>query len=243
MSMKNIVLGLLMAALVSGCADNRASFFVQGILEMQETCTAEPSNEGPFITGGGVDLAYSGGYLLYPQLVNQLSPRADSQSLVAETNGILVEGANVRYWYGGRAQGDPIYGLYQPAACYVPPNGIASCPFNALQEYVVGLLLEDAFGTDQPPAGDLFTLDTKITIGIQYLGTTNGGTELETPEFYFTLDVCYNCSTDCSTVNDEGVLCGTGSSPEEPTTCPGYGGMVDCCAVYNTATCSTLCGY
>lgn len=242
---KQLVMGVAVATLLCGCAENRSSFFIMGILAPDDECAAEPSEEGPYIPQGALDIAYASNYIIFPQLSNQLSGRGDEQNFISETNGIQVEGANIKIWRGGRPQGDTVYEFYQPAACYVFPQSISSCFFIPIPEVAVQQLVGLAFqgreiGEISPD--ELLAYDDIVTVGIQILGTTNGGTEVETPEFYFTVNLTYGASTLCRYPDEYGVYCASVDvlSLTQSIGCVGQGDAVDCC-VRGEAFCAAMC--
>jgi hypothetical protein len=219
-----------------GCAENRASFFVEMIKVPTGECVVESNEEGMYRTAGTLDLAFSGEYLLTPLMANQLSERGDSDSLVAETNGILVEGANIRIWQGGRPQGSAFYSFYQPASSYVPPQDVTASVFVALPEQATTALILYRFpeygSIADIPVTQLAGYQDLVTIGVRMLGTTNGGLELETPEFFFTVHLCYGCLVVCTTESlPEGsttAYCEGTDAPEEPPCSLGQDDPIDC---------------
>lgn len=241
---KQLVMCFAVVALLCGCAENRSSFFVVAVLEPDDECRAEPNEGGPFITQGYLDVAYSRNYVFFPMLSNQLSSRSDEQSLVVETNGIQVSGANVRFWHGGLCQGDTFYEFYQPAACYVSPNGLSSCGFTVAPPTAVNQAIEESRGGESDDPEILATLSSSpvlISASIEMLGTTNGGQELTTPEFCFTINLYYTNSTLCPIPDESGYYCsGSGVTIDDTDGCFGHGEWIDCC-VYGELWCAANC--
>ncbi len=221
-----IVFAVIAAAM--GCAENRAAFFIQQVQVPTAECTVT-SEETSYRTAGVVDVAFRRQYHIFPLLRNQLAPTENPENFVSETNGIQVEGANIRIWRGGRPQGSPFYTFYQPAASYVHPGNVSASSFTGVPEQAISALLQFSLGVDdanQLTFGELAGYQDLITVGITMLGITNGNQDVETPEFYFPVNLCFGCLLYCS-VSEEGQYCpiDTEATPpclvgqDEPTDC------------------------
>jgi hypothetical protein len=233
------VLGVVLVVALAGCAENRASFFIQQINVPSSDCIVESSEDTTYRTAGLLDIAYRDNYVLTPLLHNQMSARGSAESLIAETNGILVEGANVRIWRGGRPEGDAnaVYSFYQPAASYVAPESVTASGFTVVPDVAVNALLRftyrDVDDPSQLSASELMGYQDLITVGVRMLGVTTGGVEVETPEFYFPVRICFGCLTFCppDSIDEDSVeleYCTSREPPDSETCYFGQDNPVDC---------------
>ena len=249
------LMALALAAGLTGCAENRASFFIQQINVPSSECIVESDEESPYRTGGVLDVGFTDSYVLTPLLRNQLSPRGEPESLVAETNGIQVEGANIQIWRGGRPQGATVYSFYPQAASYVPPQDVTASRFVAVHDVAVDALLRAFFEGADPGSltfDELRQYEDLITIGVRMHGTTSGNVDVETPEFYFPIRLCFGCLVVCPSDsadpdNDPPLpLCESAEEPESYGCFFGQDTSIDCrwCVpAYGAGNCRSLCTY
>lgn len=238
MSTTRIVWGVaLVIALVAGCAENRSSFFIQQVNVPSSDCIVESSEDSTYRTAGLLDIAFRDNYVLTPLIHNQMSPRGSAESLIAETNGVLVEGANVRIWRGGRPQGDTVYSFYQPAASYVAPQGVTASGFTVVPDVAVDALLRftyrDVEDPNQLTVEDLMGYEDLVTVGVRMLGVTNGGVEVESPEFYFPIRLCFGCLVFCppDSIDEDDpdqAYCSSTDTPDSETCYFGQDNTIDC---------------
>jgi hypothetical protein len=221
---------MMVAALVcvmASCAENRASFFVQMALVPSDDCELEASEEALAYTAGVLDILFRGSYNLSVLARNQLTGRADEEALISETNGIQISGVNVRIWPNSRPEGDVLTSYYQPSSMYVPPNGVAAFSFSVLSPQTVEGLLQLDGATD---TNSQLNYQRLVTVGVKLLGMTNGGKELESPEFYFPITICFGCLVVCTPDSGgEGLpLCESSDAPELSGCRLGQDEAVDC---------------
>jgi len=254
-TLRLVVSGALVCALLSGCAENRASFFVQLIKAPNTECIVESSEDGTYLTSGILDLAYRRSYTLTPLMRNQLTARGDNESFISESNGIQVEGANVQLFLGPVAEGTPFGEVFSPARTYVHPENVAASVFEAFGGRAMEQFLSvrgDANGDGEATDEELRDLNytDQITINVSMIGTTNGGQSVETPYFAFPVNLCYGCLTDCSvetideTVDGAG-FCSDTSAPSEIPCFLGQDQGIDCrlCVpLRGLNECQGLCG-
>ena len=240
MNAGRIATTLLLAALLVGCAEPRDMFFIQLVKVPSTDCNVDSSEDGYYRTAGVLDLAFSWQYFLTPLLRNQLSPRGSADDLRTEVNGIQVEGANIQLWQGGRPyQGNAFDQFYQPAASYVHPGGVTATGFVAIRTEASAQLLETVLSEGSRPVF--------VTVGVRMLGTTSGGIELETPEFFFTVRLCYGCLVTCpesSRPSEGGGLCESTEVPPDAPCWLGQDAMFDCrfCTpIYGAPSCRDFC--
>jgi len=242
---------LAWSCIAAGCADNRASFFIELIKVPTTECSIESTEQGLYKTSGYLDLAYRDNYVLTPLLKNDLAPRGSPEDFQAEVNGIQVEGANIRIWQGGRAQGDALYAFYQPAASYVAPQGVTASVFTAIPRQAVDTIVSARLGMTYSDATieDLVPYSDLVTLGVRMLGKTNGNIDVETPEFYFPVRLCFSCQTACTPESrgdetTDAAYCTSTEALEETPCWPGQDDIVDCllCVpLYGVETCQSWC--
>jgi hypothetical protein len=215
------------------CAENRATFFIQQMQVPGDDCTVESDESGLYRTYGVLDVAFSQEYSVYPLMRNQMIAMENSDNAVAETNGIQVEGANIRFWLGGRPQeGEDFSPFYQPASSYIRPDSVTVSGFLAIPQLVV-LRLFGVESADELTLNEMSVYVNEritITVGITMLGTTNDGQEVQTPEFYFPVHLCFGCQVYCpiDSGDEEHPLCEAPTEPA-PFGCRlGEDGPVDC---------------
>lgn len=253
MDYTRIILGLALVSVLSwiGCAENRASFFIQQVNIPSDDCVVDASEDGTYRTAGVLDVAFRDNYTLTPLVHNQLSPTAAPESLVVETNGIQISGANIHIWQGALPEGAMLTPeFYQPASSYVAPQGLTSSSFVVVPEIAIEALLRHVYGSDPNQLGfaDLMGLDELITVGVTVLGITNGNQDVQTPEFYFPIRVCFGCLVYCPNESgdlENGIpLCENEDPPEGGTCLFGQDQSIDCrwCTPeYGGENCRSLC--
>ncbi len=208
-----LVIGLGTAA----CVDNEISFFIEHAKTQPEApaCTWSPSDD--FSTTGLIDLAFSSSYPQGFLVQNQLMSREDYDNLIAETNGIFVEGyevsvrlASTNEAIGGTEAAD--------VEIYVEPESVGIIPVIVLSDSVVDDLA-DAVGclplnSRNYPDETVYSSGTDINgewisrdLGfanaqVRFLGHTNGGLDVETPEFTFGIYLCCGCLVNWNNCSD-----------------------------------------
>ncbi len=251
-SKKRFLLVLALATVLNGCAENRSTWFIQQIQVPSSDCVIEPDDSALYQTAGMLDIAFRSNYVLTPLIRNNMTARADAENLVTESNGIQIEGANIRIWRGGRPEGSTIYSFYQPASSYVGPEGLSASSFVVVPDVAVDALIRIAFEGDDPSQlgfNDLLPYDELITLGIVMLGTTNGGNEVETPEFFFPVRLCFGCLVFCpaesGNIEENLEICESQEAPEGSTCLFGQAEAIDCrwaVPIYGLDNAQTFCG-
>jgi hypothetical protein len=230
-------------ALAAGCADNEVTFYIDHVKAQPAPPECSASTGDPAAPQGLIDLAFGNAYKAFYQVTNRAMVRDQSENLRAETDGIMVEGMEV---YVETPEGEIIGGsdtnnFYQ-YPIYIEPESTDIVFADSLPENIV-LELASEKGCAQladyeeadfvkliedpsVPLPESKSLGFVYSV-VRFLGHTNGGTEVQTPEFPFLIDMCCNCLVawdNC--VNHCSAFC---LSPETATTCtPGVGGFTDC---------------
>ncbi|MDD5307843.1 MAG: hypothetical protein PHU25_11035 [Deltaproteobacteria bacterium] len=209
------------AALAAGCADNEVTFYVEHMKvqaappECTSTTGDAPAHEGY------LDLAFGQGFAGWYQVTNKAMVRDQTENLRAETDGIFVEGMEVYVETAdGAIVGTSDQNNFFQYALYIEPESSDIVFGNALPETVVRelatqfncKLLEDYTYDDYMKIVFLGQQSQQViqqvseeissrSFGsvysvIRFLGHTNGGTEVQTPEYPFMLSLCCNCLID-----------------------------------------------
>lgn len=176
------------AGLVGGCAENRSSLFIGGMLYRDPTssdCTAEITGEVQLISRGyldvalieNIDEAYYGGLLW---IGNQLVTQGNSNLLRTETSRIQIEGADITVTPIVDGDGGGTYRM--PVSGFVNPDdtdaGFASIGITLVPPGVIQ-------GTGE------------YVIEVTLFGRTLGGTRIESGAWTFPLTVCNGCLARC----------------------------------------------
>jgi hypothetical protein len=182
--------------LISGCVENRASFYVQDMKVPADECVIPADRDATYYSWGTWDLGLSASYQVHPLVVNELSSSLKLNPTGAESNTIQVEGAWVTLM---NEQDTELAGegfVYSP--CTVFPEGQATAmnfpaidldTYNTLAEYYPGSLVGSGTLCDPRQGGT-----STIVIRIRVVGMTTGNKEVETPYFFFPITVCCGCT-------------------------------------------------
>jgi hypothetical protein len=237
------------------CVDNEISFFIEHAKAQPEApnCVWSPSDE--FATTGLIDLAFSNVYNQGFLVQNQLMAREDYDNLIAETNGIFVEGYEVSVRLApNEAVGET---ERSDVEIYVEPESVGIIVVTTLSEAIVDTLggdclplsyanypPDDMFPERQDADGNYVPRDEGFAwVNVRFLGHTNGGLDVETPEFTFGIQLCCGCLVDWSACNDPCErYC---KDPEGHKMCTlgvaNGDSMFDCRAIYSNPAASWEC--
>lgn len=230
-----------MVLLLGACAENRQTLFVRQVQVPNEDCAIPSEPESTARTGGLLDVAFQGEYVLTPLLQNQMISREDSESLRVETNGVQVDGAIVRLYETSNPdlppeETAPVLEFFSYASSYVGPQSNGSTAFTAIPpEYTRSDEVYErlcGFKVGETPPREIVTRTDLVLIGATVQGMTSGGIAVESPEFLFPVSLCCGCLAACTADADSPDssgpdCCGT----DEVTTPPcnrGQDEFVDC---------------
>jgi hypothetical protein len=228
---------------LQACAENRRTWFIrqnQVFSGDPPDCLVPDDPGAAFRTAGGLDVAIRDDFYLTPLIENQLMKRKDYSHLRDEPNGIQVEGAIVRAWCDDSV-GDPDFPeFFSPASSYIDPQDTGASAFIAIHADMVEALRGGACGD---PAGSQL-----VMLGVRMVGITNGGLEIETPEFFYPVFVCAGCLVNCSADADDedqaGPDCCNTDTPDLVPCLTGQDDAVDCrlCRTLGVCQCGAACG-
>lgn len=164
------------ASLSGGCADNLATVYVDHVIGYDSEnyeCVIEPAFDGPGLTTGRYD--YFAGNPYYVRLVvgNQLVPQGDNDLLRAETSRIAIQGAVINTYDGS---GNSVLASFTSRASGTIQPDDSEDP--GLSAFGIPII------QTQPvlPVGN-------YQIGIEVFGETLGGTNVESGEFLFPVEI------------------------------------------------------
>lgn len=219
--MKKLV---LLSVLYAGCADNRETLFVRQVQAFDEECNVNPDPSSLFHTGGLLDVAYQGEYVLTPLIENQMVSRENRDAVRVESNGVQIDGAIIRIYETSDPnlppeETEPVLEFFSYASSYIEPESVGASIFTGIPpEYttrryqdICGFAPGGNFG-GYNPASDL------VLVGATVQGITNGGIAVESPEFYYPVSLCCGCLVACTPEADDPALDGNCDSVDEVAT-------------------------
>lgn len=203
------VIALALAAAIAGCKENEETFYIEHMKSMPEPPDCEVSAGDPETAGVMLDMAAGPAFDFYGYFLvkNALVARQNYDNLIAESNGIFVDGSEVILTLpgGGSAGGSE----YRSVEKYIPPEtsdvvpGI-TIPATAMDSLRGELGCQSAADTATQLASAIYSGGEVVAPGtemygggygtIQFVGHTQGDVEVDTPEFTFAVQLCCNCS-------------------------------------------------
>jgi hypothetical protein len=211
----------LVAAGVTGCADNESSLFVRQVQAMEApdcTVTADPS--AAFMPYGSLDLIIGGdnGYQAALLVGNQLAQRGSTDQIRTETARVSLRGAIVRVLDNTGAE--VISSFTVDGSGFVDPGSGGTPGF--------GLLGTTLIPPDFAAASDGYL--GWVTVWVKVFGRTLGGKDIESNELSYPIDICSGClvSFPSKAVTTGGVCTHAGSTEYTIPCIPGQDQPVPC---------------
>ena len=248
-----VALGLTVGSIVltPSCRADQATLFIRQIqAPIPPDCTVKNDQNALSIGRGLLDTGLSTRYLMNALIGNQMVARGDAKLARSEPNRVIVKGADVhifddtqteKAFYSVVATGvadptsgsDPGYGIAQ---FEVIPHSIGTSIANELRALVAA----------GKPASKTFEAHFKV------FGTTLGGTDVESAEYIYPIDVCFGCTiqfpadandtTISGPPNCGGKVAAAASASGVILAClPGQDGETDCRSCQGSPVC-TPCG-
>jgi hypothetical protein len=188
-------LGALLVTLSPGCKDPDSEMFIQGVLAPSEgDCSYTFSSDAKILVQGTMDIAIKADDYVGVVLVgNQLVRRGNAVEQVrTETSRVVLKTAEVSIENAAgsvvKSYSVPISGFANPGTGDTPGFGGAS------------VVLLDA-NTARSIGGDLGV--HRITSRVRVFGTTIGGSDVQSSEYPFQIEVCAGCLISYSPANDD----------------------------------------
>jgi hypothetical protein len=170
----------MVATSLPSCADNNSMMFVAGVLvRKQGACEVKADIAAEFQQNGIFDRQFATDYIAALLVGNQVTQRGSRDRLRTETSNISLEGAEVRLENSKGSQLVAPYstvgtGFVQASAGTDP--GLAVMFANLIPSTVAEKL-------------DRGTVVAKVRV----FGTTLGGTEVESSELTYPIEICDGC--------------------------------------------------
>jgi hypothetical protein len=170
---------------VSACAENNQTMFVIGAISpvkdtQSGTCTYDPVGTR-FNLNPRLDVGLSNGYIANFAVENQLKAREDYQNARAESNVILVNGADVRV-VDGASELD-FFPTVVSGSPMGPQHGRTAVPVQVISPKAA----EQLRNTLKP--GEV----RQVISYLKLTGKTLGNENVETGEYQFVMYVCNKC--------------------------------------------------
>ncbi len=185
-----------------GCAVEDSSMLIVGNSSLAPAPTCAPNaNTNTFVSRGVLDVSLGKQYLMYPIIQNQLGNSEDVRikpaavggggaqgnglgDVLVEGNTVLLREATVEFEL---PEGLP---LAFPSELTIPVSGsIAPGATYAPSLELVSPELADLLVNQINQRG----LQVAMLVRLKFFGTTASGTEIESTEFTYPLDVCFGC--------------------------------------------------
>ncbi|MFH1435030.1 MAG: hypothetical protein ABIJ56_04860 [Pseudomonadota bacterium] len=220
-----IILSLVFILALSGCAENRSSFFIQNMVVPSDECTVSSDRESLFSTWGLWDIGVAARWVARPLLLNEMEDSSKLNPMASQTNYIQVDGA----WVALLDEEENVlfdeYFVHAPVTVYAN-GGSTALVFPAvdfdLYDSVSGLWGGTMYSIDQLCSSPIMS---KILLRIRVTGVTSGGTDVETPYFLFPVQVCCGCSI----YYPPDAMCTEEAKGGDDVPCqPGQDGWTDC---------------
>jgi hypothetical protein len=176
------------ALLGPGCAENRSSLFVKGVLKFPtDSCEVTADASAVVILRGALDIAFTTEYPASLLVGNQMVRRGNAATLRTETSRVIFESADVRVT---DAAGNELGAFTAPANGSVDPSTGTEPGFG-----FVNVILVDSGSSTAAVGGADGGSRTPVEVIASVIarGRTLGGEEVATGEVAFPVDVCRGC--------------------------------------------------
>ncbi len=238
-------LAVLVASLVasSACVANNGSIFVRGVLAPPQTsqaggCVYQANADGPFISGGVMDVSFTNAYQAELLVGNQMNQRGNSDEFRVETNRVQLQGSVVRVTDSSGAQ---LSTYTVVGGGFVDPGSGGSPSYSTFGT----TLIDENTGAQLAQKGIGYNDLVRLIAYVKVFGTTLGGQHVESDEFVFPVSVCYGCLVSFPSGSDDPSLAqqpnclGTPSSSSGTVTPCIYGQdqPIDCTTCQGNAVC------
>lgn len=179
-----VAVGATVTLAGTACEDNESMLFIVGVLDVERSdCVARAEADSTIKSGGVLDVSLRGGYRAALLIGSQLTQRGSREQLRTETARFALQGAEVTLTDTSGAVldlGGDVPNPYSTIGTgFVNPSGSAEAGYGVMFADIV-------------PAG-LNIPDQTIVSRVRAFGTTLGGTELESNELIFQIQVCRGC--------------------------------------------------
>jgi len=238
--------GALLLGIAPGCADSESVLFIRQVQIPQKssgnTCTVDNSPTSSHRPAGVLDVAIASQYRASLLVGSQLVDRGSKDDLRTETSRVQMEGSEV---YLTDSAGRTIGGPYTvPSAGLIDPANGSNPSFGLVESVLVDSVTASKLASElsAQPRGTI----RRLTSHVRVFGRTLGGTEVESGEWKYPIDVCYGCLVTYPLGTDDptqpGPNCRAKGEDEPTVPCePGQDESVDCRICHALASSSGVC--
>ncbi len=254
-----LVVLVAVLAMGTGCVEEAGGLFVIHNQTLSDACEVEASRDGPALSRGVLDIALNNRYFMFPTIENQLKSsddvkiagsagggQGDPSDFRTEGNIVSLRGAEVSFQTPANISfaGQLPQGLFIPVSGSVPPQGIASTGLEVINVNIGNVIrnsteFRNGTGEFDYTPGAL----VNVLVTVKFRGITASGTEVESNEFTYPLDICARCLLTYSPgtlfpdSDGDGLTCDVRQAPEdlevgaatvEPPCILGQDAAVDC---------------
>lgn len=223
-------LALLLAGgsvLGPGCAENNSSMFIKGAMVVPtDSCTVKADSSATTQFRGLLDTALASEHHGVLLVGNQLVRRGNAATIRTETSRITLFSADVVVLDSG---GSTLSEFSVPVSGFVDPGSTSEPGFGA-----ASVVMVDAAAATAALGGG--TGPVEVVANVILHGRTLGGTDVDTGEWQYPIDICNGCSVffpadaddpsrlgvDCDVRGDAPLNCHMGiDDPVDCRTCAG----------------------
>lgn len=190
-----------LCSLIPSCADNNETIFIRQVQALRAPECTVTSDATAFVAPTGfVDAGLATNYVIFPLVGSQLQARGDARQSKAESNRVVIEGAEVELV---EPTGDALgltgrdgSGLPNPytviATGTIDPSASSDATYGVTEVEVMPPVFLEAYRRQILAPRGIGTSRT-VHARIRVFGKTLGGTEVETAVFTYPINVCYGC--------------------------------------------------
>jgi hypothetical protein len=203
------VLALLVSMISTGCKIDEQAFYIEHMKVPPEAPKCVSSVSDAASVEGVFDLGFRSEYGGFFQVSNHLVAKESYENSQAESNGIIIDGAEVYVnSMGGKMIGSTEYFQFEN---YIEPEstdiayGLA-IPASITAALAEGLNCPDLFHDDPED----FVVGQNVGVSyeavysvVRFIGHTQGHLEVETPEFTYPISICCGCLVNWSVCGSE----------------------------------------
>lgn len=197
---------LLVALLGSACVEDIGAMLVVHNERLGQGCEFAPALEGNFLARGTLDITLANRYVMFPTIQNQLQPSSevkivpqgggggavgDFRDTLNEGNAIVLEGATVSFTTPPNVTFTLPQNVFIPVSGTVQPTSVVTTALEVLSVEIGNIVRQapEFFNGNAFIRGNVVT----VLVSVKFSGRTSSGTEVESNEFTFPLDICAGC--------------------------------------------------
>ncbi len=178
----------------TACVANNGSILILGVLSPPATtgttgatCIYTPTQQGPYLSYGVVDVAFAQQYVPVVLVGNQMVCRGDPAQSKVETDRVTLQGAIVRITDASGSQ---------LTTYTVLGSGFVDCSSGGtmgLGTYSTTMLDPSTISAIRSALGSTIGASKRLVSYIKVYGITTGGQHIESGEFSFPVNACLGC--------------------------------------------------